>query len=154
MGIYNPGFDFDIAMGTKRALPLAGMALAIILLAIVSIWAVTSFENGPLKISLEKNPVTPNDEVRVTVTVANKSDTDAENVPVSLQIKERAEFDIYALNKKFSGTITSLSSGTEREVTFILDPVGGVLPGSYTLVARTKINGFEYEKEHKLIVDN
>jgi len=156
MGIYDSGFvpKFGFNFDKGKIIPIVGAAVVIIILILVAFWVVSNYDSGPLSFRFEKNPVKPAEQTKVFVTVTNQGDLDAENVLLSLKAKEISDYDIYPLNENFEGEINYLSSRSSREVTFLINPIGEVLPGTYTLVAETTINGQLYEKEIKLFVEN
>lgn len=154
MGIYDAGFDFQFGFDKGKWLPKIGIIIALAALIVVAYWVVANFETNPISFQFDKNPIKPGEKTQVTITLVNNSDLDAENVTLTLNAKEQTEFDIYPSNEKFKGSINLISSGTKREVTFSINPVGEVLPGTYTLVAKAVINFQLYEREVKLIVKN
>jgi len=154
MGIYDADFDFQFGFDKHKWLRKVGIVIALAALIFVAYWVVTNFESSPINFQFESNPIKPGEKTQVTIIISNNSDFDAENVTLSLRAKEQTEFDIFPSNEKFNGSINLISSGTNREVTFFVNPVGEVLPGTYTLVATAVMNSQLYEKEAKLIVKN
>ena len=154
MGIYDAGFDFRFGFSKNKWLPKAGIIVVLAALIVVAYLVVTNFESNPINFQFDKNPIKSGEQTRVTIIISNNSDFDAENVTLSLRAKEQTEFDIFPSNEKFKGSINLISSGTNREVTFFINPVGEVLSGTYTLVAQAVMNSQVYEKEAKLIVKN
>lgn len=152
MGLYDSGFDFRFGEAKKIAFSLGIGVLAVILVVLVLFFAGQFLRTEPLQFRFEKNPIKTGEQTKVFITVTNISGGDLENVPLSLSAKEKAEYDIYALNEKFDGKISQLSKGTSREVTFIINPIGKILRGTYTLVARTNLNGVDHVKEATLTV--
>ncbi|MCR4368631.1 MAG: hypothetical protein NUV67_01865 [archaeon] len=152
MGIYEGTMGFKFSLGGAKMLPIIGGIIAIIALLLITNWAIGNYEPAALKIEFEKNPISVGEQTMVFVTVSNATKIDAQNVPLTLEVKEQTEFDIFPLNEKFNGVIGILSSETSRQVTFVINPVQQVLPGTYTLVAQTTINGKAYSSEVKLNV--
>ena len=150
MGIYDSGFGFE----KGKLIKIIGLVIVLAALIVAGYWVATNFESSPINIQFESNPIKPGEKTKVTIVISNNSEFDAENVTLSLRAKEQTEFDIFPSNEKFNGTINLISSGTNREVTFFINPVGEILPGTYTLVAEAVINSQLYEKEAKLIVKN
>ena len=153
MGIYDQGVGFKFAFGeSKRMLYILAIVLAILVVGAVAFFAMQNYEPSALEFRFEKNPIKAGETTKITVTVSNITGADATNVPLSLRAKESGEFDIYPFNETFTGRIANLSEGTSREVAFVVNPVGNILPGTYVLVARATVNGEEYEKESVLTV--
>lgn len=154
MGIYDPHINLDLSSGAGKA-TIAVIAIAIIVL-ILAIFFMLFQPSQPgsdsISIKFDKNPLKSSDTGKVTVTVSNNSDYDAQDVPVSVIAKEKSEFDIFPANSKFTGIIPELSKGTSREVTFLVNPVGKVLPGTYVFIASATINGRAAIKETILTV--
>lgn len=150
MGIYNSG-KIKIKPKKEHFFLLAGLiVLAIIIFSLLSL----NPTNNPISYNFEKNPIKQEETTQVIISIRNNSEQDAENVPLSLKAKEQSEFDIYPMNEKFDGHIRVLSAGTSREITFLINPIQKVLPGTYTLVAETTINNQQYSKEFPLTITN
>lgn len=154
MGIYDNHLDFG---GNK--LQIAGLAIGAIIIVAIILYALSSTpiqtQVNPLGITFQKNPIKSGETSQVTVKITNSSGKDLPDVAVALFAKETSEFDIYSLNSKFEGsrvTIPILSNGTSREITFVLNPIGTILPGTYVIVAGTNLDGNEYKKEAVLTV--
>ncbi len=155
MGIYDggiPSFDFRLDMDKDKIVAYAGIAIGIILIILVAYWLVLNFDSSPVDISFEKNPIAAGESTRVKVIVTNRFDIDAQNVGITLRAKEQRDFDVVPLNDKFNGTIPLVSAGASREVTYLVNPVGEILPGTYTLVATVVIENEPFVKEAKLII--
>lgn len=153
MGIYDSGLDLNLDFARGKLIPIIGIVVALIIIVVLAYWVVSNYETSPLSFDFEKNPINTTESTTVTISVSNQSDSDAENVSLSLETKEKSEFDIYSSNEKFDGTISLLSTGTSRKVSFVVNPIGEILSGTYTLVAKATINGAMYEKEEKLFVE-
>ena len=154
MGIYDSGISLDIGPERRRLVVYAALTLvALLSIAAVAMLGAQAISPQPMEFRFEKNPVKGGETAKVFITVRNVSEKDALNVPLSLAAKEETEFNVFAQSGKFGGTIPEISKGTGREVAFVVNPVGKVLPGTYTLVAKTTINGKEYEKEAVLTVE-
>ncbi|PIN85614.1 MAG: hypothetical protein COV47_01175 [Candidatus Diapherotrites archaeon CG11_big_fil_rev_8_21_14_0_20_37_9] len=155
MGVYDGGFQFDFRQGDAKKILIIGITVIIFLLLIFLISQVDlSFKQDALSTRFEKNPVKSGEQTKIFVTVTNNTASDAAKVPVSVSAKEKTEFDIYPINEKFNGEIQLLSTGTSREITFLVNPIGEVLPGTYTFVIKITINGQLNEKETVLTVQN
>ncbi|MEK6958313.1 MAG: CARDB domain-containing protein [archaeon] len=153
MGLYDSGIyakfgeeKKKIAMGVLAAVVIAVAIWSILVLAPIS------FDDHPIKYRFEKNPIRPGEQAKVTITISNNGKMDAQNVKLFLQPKEKTEFDIFPVNEKFRDTIPLISAGTSREVTFLINPVGEVLPGTYTLVATAQMNGKIFTESATLTV--
>ena len=154
MGIYDSFPGLDIGPESQKKIMFAGIAvLAIIIVAALVFFASEMFGPQPVKMEFQKNPIKPNETTMAIVKVMNVDKLDAVYVPVSLEPKEQSEFDTRALDMKFDGTIGAISSGDSREITFVINPIGTIIPGTYTFVAKAKINGKEYVKEGQLRVE-
>ncbi|MCR4335034.1 MAG: hypothetical protein NUV57_00675 [archaeon] len=156
MGVYDSGLnlDFGFRFDKKKFLPIIGAIIVLIILAYLVIYAASNYESSPMEFRFEKNPIKSGEQVKVFITISNQTKTDAEDVSLTLKAKEISDFDIIALNEKFNGSIPLISSDTSREITFLINPIGEVLPGTYTLVAESVINGQVHKKETKLFVEN
>ncbi|MAG17854.1 MAG: hypothetical protein CL944_00060 [Candidatus Diapherotrites archaeon] len=155
MGVYDSGLNLDfIKFDKKKFLPIIGAIVLIIILAYAAIYAVSNYEPSPIEFRFEKNPIKSGEETKIFIIISNQTKTDAEDVSLILKAKEISDFDVIPLNEKFDGSIKFLSSGTSREITFLINPIGEVLPGTYTLVAESAINGQLHTKETKLFVEN
>ncbi|MFH1391899.1 MAG: hypothetical protein ABIH20_06310 [Candidatus Diapherotrites archaeon] len=156
MGVYDSGLnlDFGFRFDKKKFIPIIGVLVVLIILAYIVIYVVSNYESSPMEFRFEKNPIKNGEQTKVFVKISNQTKTDAENVSLTLKAKEISDFDIIPLNEKFDGSIKLLSSGTSREITFLINPIGEVLPGTYTLVAESIINGQLHKKETKLFVEN
>lgn len=155
MGIYDSNIDIDFGPDARKKMLLAGAAvLAVLVIAAVGLWANENLRPQGLALKFEKNPLKSGEQTRVVVTVTNIEKADAVNVKVGLEPKEKAEFDVFPFSEGFSGTIGLISAGASREITYVANPVGKVLPGTYTFVAKTTINGKSYEKEAVLTVQH
>ena len=153
MGIYDQASGFNFSLGDSKKWIIIILAVIVILaVASTGFFAMQGFRPSALGIKFEKNPIKTDESTKVTVKVTNIGTTDALNVPVNLRAKESSELQIYPFNESFSGKIPNLSAGTSREVTFTLNPVRSILPGTYILVATSTINGEYYEKEAVLTV--
>ena len=153
MSIYGSNFGLGFGVSKQKVTPIAGVIILILILTSIVFLAFESFENSPLNFTFERNPIKAGDQVKIFINLANTSEQDAHDVPLLLKAKENTDFDIYSLNEKFKGIIPTISKGTSREITFLINPVGEVLPGSYTLVAKTNFNGIDFEKEAILLVE-
>ncbi len=148
MGLYNSGFDFRFNPDDRKKIFYAlGTIIAAALLLLLLFFAYETVKAKPVEISFQKNPVKSGEQSATIVTVSNTTEMDAENVLLSLAAKEKTEFQVFPMNEKFNGTIKTLSAGTSRQVTFVLNPNGDVLPGSYSFVATAVINGQISEAE-------
>ncbi len=154
MGIYDSALGFDFQFGeSKKIIQIILLVIAILAIGAIGFFLLSGFKPSALGFSFEKNPIKTDETTKVIVTVTNISAQDALDVPVSLRAKESSELQIAYLSQNFNGTIPNLSKGTAREVTFTANPVGKILPGTYVLVARTTINGKDFEKEAVLTVE-
>ncbi len=154
MSLYDSGPDFNLGIDPKKMIvPIAGITV-IILLVLVGMWASENVKPDPLSMRFEKSPIKPGEQTKLFVNVTNISENDAENVSLKYGARENSEFDIYPLNEKFKGQIAVISKGASREITFIVNPVGNILPGTYTFDVNTVINGAFYKKEIMLTVQN
>ncbi len=154
MGIYDSTLDLGIGPDIQKKLMMALAAILILFVVIAgAFWVSESLRPGALQIRFEKNPVKPSETTKLFVTVTNIDKNDAAAVPVTLEVKENTEFQVSPLNEKFTGTIELISAGASREIAFVANPVGNVLPGTYTFVAKATINGKQYEKEGTLKVE-
>ena len=152
MGIYDNSVNF----GDDRIKYAAiGIVALIIIGALIygGLGSIQPSEQNPLELKFEKNPAKSTELNKAIVTISNIFENDLTNVPVKISAKERSEFDIYPLNSKFDGTIPILSKGTSREITYVINPAGNVLPGTYVIVAETQIEGKNYRKEAVLTIN-
>jgi len=155
MGLYEPGFEFHFPFVEKKnILTISAIILVLILIGGFLFWVLGNLEQSPFNFRFDKNPIMPGEQTKVVVTLTNISEFDAADVPLTLEVRERTEFDIYPLNEKFTGEINILAKGNSREITFLINPIGEVLPGTYTLEAKTNINGVEYAKIVTLRVES
>ncbi len=115
-------------------------------------WGADAFRQNPLKLEFAKGTIKPGETTTLVATVTNIEKQDAAVVIVSLEAKEKGEFQVFPRSEGFNGTISLISAGSSREVTFVINPVQKVLPGTYTFVAKTTLNGKEYSKEAVLAV--
>ena len=153
MSIYDQAIGFKFGFGNSKAMQLTLIAVVIILAAgAIGFFALQGVKPSALDLRFEKNPIGVGETVNVVVKVTNITKADAVNVQLSIRAKESSEFDIYPYNETFNGSILNLSKDTSREVTFVINPVGNILPGTYVLVAKTTVNGEEYEREAVLTV--
>src|SRR3989344_4199279 len=151
MGLYDQNVGFNLAFGdSKKILYIILAVLIVLAIGAIAFFAMQEIKPSALNFRFEKNPIKTGETTKVIVTVTNIGEFDAVNVPVSLGAKESTELQVFPEN--FSGKIANLSAETSREVTFVINPVRNILPGTYVLVARTTINGEEYEKETVLTV--
>ena len=153
MSIYGSNFGLGFGVSKQKVTPIAGVIVLILILTSIVFLAFESFEDNPLNFTFERNPIKAGNQVKIFINLTNNSEQDAHDVPLSLSAKENTDFDIYSLNEKFKGIIPTISKGTSREITFLINPIGEVLPGSYTLVAKTNLNGIDFEKEAILLVE-
>ena len=153
MSIYGSNFGLGFGVSRQKVTPIAGIIILLIILVSLIFLFVENFDSNPLTFTFERNPIKAGNQVKIFINLTNNSEEDAHNVPLSLEAKENTDFDIYSLNEKFDGIIPTISKGTSREITFLINPIEEVLPGSYTLVAKTNINGIAFEKEAILIVE-
>ena len=153
MSIYGSNFGLGFGVSRQKVTPVIGIIILILLLIGLIFLFFENFDSNPLNFTFERNPIKAGSQVKIFINLTNTSEQDAHDVSLSLKAKENTEFDIYLLNKKFKGIIPTISKGTSREITFLLNPVGEVLPGSYTLVAKTNLNNIDFEKEAILIVE-
>jgi len=153
MSIYGSNFGLGFGVSKQKVTPIAGIILLSIILIGLIFLLFENFEDNPLNFTFERNPIKAGNQVKIFINLTNTSEQDAHDVPLSLKAKENTDFDIYSLNEKFKGIIPTISKGTSREITFLINPIGEVLPGSYTLVAKTNLNGIDFEKEAILLVE-
>ena len=153
MGIYDNGLNLNLGEGAGKLAIYAVIAIVVaVIIGAIVLSAGEALKPSALQFRFDKNPIKVGEMTKLYVDVTNVSETDVSDVPLTLEPKEKTEFDVYPLNDKFHGTITDLSKGTSREVSFIINPLGKILPGTYSFVARTTINGMDYEKETVLTV--
>ena len=142
MGIYDQGFDFKIAFGdSKKMWQILAAVFAVLIVAAIGFFLLQAAKPSALDFMFEKNPIKSGETTKVTVKVTNITQSDASNVSLSLRANESSEFSIQPFSAGFNGKIPLLSKGTSREITFIVNPIGNELPGTYVLVARTTVNG-------------
>jgi len=155
MGIYDSGFGIDLRPENKKkiVMAIAGAIAVVVFFFIVSSIEI-ELESSVISHRFEKNPIKPGEQTKLFVGITNSTEIDAENIALRVEAKEKTEFDIIPLNEKFNGSITLISAGNSREITFLINPIGEVLPGTYTLVITTSINGALEEKEITLAVQN
>ncbi|HLC79135.1 MAG TPA: hypothetical protein VJG83_01775 [archaeon] len=153
MGIYDGSIDLGFNPSRNKIVLYLLVAIAAIAIIGAIVFLISdATKPSPLQFRFEKNPIKPAEMTKLYVNVTNISQVDLSNVPLVVESKENTEFDIYALNEGFDGTITNLSKGTSREIAYVINPVGTILPGTYVIVAKTKMNQIDYEKETILTV--
>ncbi|HZX20417.1 MAG TPA: hypothetical protein VFF13_05370 [archaeon] len=156
MGIYDSGIDINLPkeLNGDKVKPILLAVAALIVVFLVGHFILKGFDSNPVSIEFAKNPIKTGETAEVTVVIQNNTETDAQNATVSLQIKETSEFSVFPKNEGFNGTINVLSQNTSRRIGYFANPVGNVLPGTYTIVAKFTINGKIFEKSEKLFVED
>ncbi len=153
MGIYDSTIDLEFGPAIQKKIILAGAAILLILvIAAFGFWVSDFMKPNALKAEFSKNTIKPGETTKLVVTVTNIEKVDASNVPVSAMAKEKTDFQVFPESQKFGGKVELISAGASREITFIVNPVQRVLPGTYTFVAKTSINGEDYSKDTVLTV--
>jgi len=153
MSIYGSNFGLGFGVSKQKVTPIAGIIILILILASLVFLFIENFDSNPLNFTFERNPIKTGNQVKIFINLTNNSEQDAHDVPLTLEAKENTDFDICSLNEKFKGIIPTISKGTSREITFLINPIEEVLPGTYTLVAKTNLNGIDFKKEAILIVE-
>ncbi len=153
MGIYDQGFDFKMAFGdSKKMWQIIAAVVVVLIIGAAGFFLMQAAKPSALEFKFAKNPIKPDETTAVIVKVTNITEADAVDVTLNLRAKEYSEFTVYSSGLGFDGKIPLLSKGTFREITFDVNPVNSIPPGTYVLVANTKINGQDFEKEAVLTV--
>ncbi|VVC00139.1 Uncharacterised protein [uncultured archaeon] len=154
MSIYDSGLNLNFGEDAQKKIIYGAVALFIVLvIAALGMVVSDAVDQKPLQMRFEKSPIKAGETAKLFVTVANTEKTDASNVEVKVEAKEKTEFDAFPLNEKFKGKIDLISAGTSREISYILNPIGKVIPGTYTFAAKASINGKEYTQDAVLKVE-
>ncbi len=142
MGIYdqayNPGFNpGDLA---KYAKYLAVIALLLVLyLGFTQVQE--AFKPRALELRLAKDKIKPTENVTLSVKVTNVSGADARDVVLLVKARDNQSISITPLTTKI---VPSLPANEWRQLDFLVDPVGTIAPGGYTLDVQTVLNGKPY----------
>lgn len=150
MGVYDKknstGFDYFFpTQGTKimgLGLAIVGALLILLLLAM----AVGVFSPRPLSFSFDKNPVKSSEQSILTVSVSNPYPQTARKVIVEVVPEDRRAISVDRPVRE----IDVLDKN--RELEFIINPVGKILPGDYVLNISVTINGTKFSETATLKV--
>lgn len=144
MGVYDKkssnGFDYFFpTQGTKimgLGLAIVGVLLIILLLAM----ATGIFNPRPLAFSFDKNPIKANEQSILTVGVSNPHQQTARNVIVEVVPEDRRAISVDRSVREIEVL------DRNRELEFIINPVGQILPGDYVLNISVTINGTKFSE--------
>lgn len=146
MGIYNKGIEFDFVDATKqfkKFIPALGLIIAVLLILWILLIA---FSEETISFSFAKNPIKNSEQTILDVKIANTSNQTARDVVVEVFAEDRRAISI-------APPVTQISVLDEfRELEFVVNPVGDVLPGKYILNIQTEINGKTYSKQAELVI--
>ncbi|MBI5554027.1 MAG: hypothetical protein HY917_04800 [Candidatus Diapherotrites archaeon] len=152
MGIYDGQMVFPqvIPAGSGRLLVL----MAAVLVLLVAGYGLLSWLSTPqpLQLEFEKNPVRANESnFLMKITVSNTTGTNASSVLVSAQPRTPNAKLVLAIEK--SGRIGGMAAGESRQVNVLINPVEGILPGSYWIDVQASLNGEFFSKSIELRIE-
>lgn len=154
MGIYDSGLNIDFGPDLQKKIMYGGAALLVVLvIAAAGLMVSDAVSPRALLVRFDKNPIKAGETTRIFVSITNTGKSDEINVPITLEAKEKTEFDVFPINEKFKGQIESISPGNSREITFMVNPIGKIIPGTYTFVSKAKMGMKEYSQEAVLKVE-
>ena len=138
MGIYDDGYRPAINLPDlgKLVKPLLGlMVLVVLYLAVVNVQEM--LKQKPLEIRLEKNTIQADETTRLNVKVSNTTGKDASEVVLLVKAKDDRSINITPLT---TNLIKQLPANEWRQLDFLVNPIGSISPGGYTLTVETIVN--------------
>ena len=148
-GIYDDGFSFKMGYAKLKKpvfFLLIAAALVVILLALISLPKL--FEQKPLELRLSKNEIKATEQADLFAKVVNTTGKDARNVILEIEAVDNRSIAISPSKM----AIDIIESGGSRNPKFSVNPVGAVMPGSYVIKAKLRINDSVFSQEISLAV--
>ncbi len=138
MGIYDDGYRPTLNLPDlgKLVKPLIGlMVLVVLYLAVVNVQEM--LKQKPLEIRLDKGTIQSNETTRLNVKVSNTTGKDAAEVVLLVKAKDDRSINITPLT---TNLIKQLPANEWRQLDFLVNPIGSINPGGYTLTVETIVN--------------
>jgi len=146
MSIYNPGFDFNFSAEKLKKPAIAVIAaIALFAVIVVALSMPNPFSAKPVTAWFEENPISTDGETTLFVRVSNPG-----NKPITASVEARA-IDSGSLYVGPPEAGIGLLDRT-RELKFIVNTVGKILPGDYVLVITFNAGDEKYTEQVKLSV--
>lgn len=137
MGVYDKktGFDIKYLFGERQmpSLPIVLAVLAVIFL--LGLFFLGFFSTKPIIHHFEKNQISSTEQAILVVGVSNVFDNTLNNVTVKVFPEDQTSISVLEPTR----TIEVLDK--YREMTFLVNPVGPVLPGNYIINISAEMNG-------------
>lgn len=148
MSIYDKKskFDFDFLFDKNGKPGLGTIIIAIVVVLVLAFFAWSFLFARPLAYSFDKNTITASEQAILKVGVANPFSETATNVKIEVVPADKKSISVHDPVR----TIETLDN--YRELTFLVNPVGPVLPGNYEITITATINGQKFEENAVLTV--
>jgi len=147
MGIYDKGFDFDAKGFLLRAQKPLIILAAILMVAFLAWILFGLFTGEAISFSFNKNPVFTSEQTILRVSIRNTTGITARDVIVQVFAEDKRSISVAPPIKQI-GILDQF-----RELEFVINPVGEVLPGNYVINIKTEINGEKFSKQAVLTIE-
>lgn len=149
MGIYDKKFDLGLNVDTGIIkLAIIGI-IALVVLLVLGQLAVNFFKPNALQLSFSENPLDltadHSKNTMLTVRVTNVLQADAANVVVEVKPVVENALIVFCDKTKFD----KIEKGSRRDVSCSIrkNPLVQLTQGTYKILAKTSLNGENYQKE-------
>lgn len=146
MGIYDKKPIKILPSSGGKKIPVVNIAIGALVLLLVAFAILSAFTVEPVIYSFDKNAISTNEQALLKVGVSNPFPQTAKGVKVKVYAEDPKSISVGEPVR----TIEILDS--YRELSFIVNPVGNVLPGSYLINISVEINGQEYTKSTSITI--
>ena len=149
MSIYDKNFEVGFKSFSWEWLKYIIVVLIVLIIIWVLYGAFLSVQTalGPkvLNVTLEKNPITNQDQTKMIVIVKNNTEEIANNVRVGVKTVDN-QLNISPTHQD----ITVLGPNETRQLTYLINPVGTLSPGDYMITVSARLN--EKISEEKVLL--
>lgn len=146
MSVYNPGLGFDFPVEKLKKPAIAILAIIVLFAVIVAALSMPNpFSASPVTAWFGENPISTDGETTLFVRVSNPA-----NRPITASVEARA-VDNSSLYVGPPEADIGLLDRT-RELKFIVNTIGKILPGDYVLVVTFNAGDEKYSEQVKLTV--
>ena len=144
MSIYRRGFDFEYIWSKGKPILLMVVVAVVVVLAGIT-YLVLSMMNQPvLEAELMQSAIKSSEHTLLSITVSNYSETDIRDVIVHINAADNQAIDVSP------GTVeipVLEKDGGNRNLEILVNPIGEVLPGKYTLRIEAEMGDAVHNKE-------
>ena|SRR3990167_1649016 len=151
MGIYDDGYTPGF---TAADLGKYAKLLAVLFLLAAAYYAMGQVNEAlkpqPLEIRLEKEKIKPSETLLLNVKVTNTTGKDASEVVLLVKARDEKSINITPLTSKI---IKSLPANEWRQLDFLVNPIGSISPGGFTITVETILSDQKFAKSAVVTVE-